>query len=277
MRYLSQSHPEGKLMSTIRISCSAADTLPIDRLTELQGNLKTIRAPNLERLKRSILKHGFTAPVFVWIAGKHKRYILDGHQRIKALRSLEADGYEIPDLPVAYIQAKTKKEAREKLLYITSQYGDFTSEGITEYVQGLDMDLSDVRLADDEVDIARILERIGESEDGIYTRRIIAPVYEPKNEQPPVTDLVDTAKTDRLIERIMEADISDGEKTFLIWGAYRHLVFDYGKVADYYAHASPEVQELMEESALVIIDFDKAVENGFIRLSKEIAVLYGKD
>jgi hypothetical protein len=264
-------------MSAIRISCTAADTLSIDRLSDLQGNLKKISAPNLDRLKRSILKHGFTAPVFVWIAGKHKRYILDGHQRIKALRSLEADGYEIPDLPVAYIEAKTKKEAREKLLYITSQYGDFTTEGITDYIQGLDTDLSDVRLADDEVDIARILERIGETEDGVYTKRIIAPVYEPKNEPPPITELVDTKKADALIERIMASNISDGEKTFLIWGAYRHLVFDYGKIADYYAHASPEVQELMEESALVIIDFDKAVENGFIRLSKDLAALYAKD
>jgi hypothetical protein len=41
-------------------------------------------------------------------------------------------------------------------------------------------------------------------------------------------------------------------------------------VADYYAHATPEMQRLMERSALVIIDFDAAIEGGFVRICKEI-------
>lgn len=37
------------------------------------------------------------------------------------------------------------------------------------------------------------------------------------------------------------------------------------------------MQELMENSALVIIDFDKAIEKGFVKLSEEIANQYKED
>ena len=48
-------------------------------------------------------------------------------------------------------------------------------------------------------------------------------------------------------------------------------MFNYAKIADYYAHATPEVQNLMEKSALVIIDFNDAIMNGYVELSKEIS------
>ena len=48
-------------------------------------------------------------------------------------------------------------------------------------------------------------------------------------------------------------------------------------IADFYAHSNKEVQDLMEESALVIIDFDKAIENGYVKLSKELEKSYTSD
>ena len=52
--------------------------------------------------------------------------------------------------------------------------------------------------------------------------------------------------------------------------ATRHLVFNYARIADYYAHASKDVQKLMEQSALVIIDLDDAIANGYVKLSENI-------
>ena len=52
--------------------------------------------------------------------------------------------------------------------------------------------------------------------------------------------------------------------------ATRHIVFNYAKIADYYAHAGEEMQNLMEKSALVLIDIDDAIANGYIQLSKDI-------
>jgi hypothetical protein len=59
--------------------------------------------------------------------------------------------------------------------------------------------------------------------------------------------------------------------------AERHTVFDFKKVADYYSHATEEMQDLMERSALVIIDFDKAIENGYVVLTDQILQQYAED
>ena len=66
-------------------------------------------------------------------------------------------------------------------------------------------------------------------------------------------------------------------RDFLQYAATRHVVFNYQNIAEFYAHADKETQELMERSALVIIDFDKAIENGFVEMSKDISKLYEID
>lgn len=52
--------------------------------------------------------------------------------------------------------------------------------------------------------------------------------------------------------------------------AARLYRFNYEKIAEYYAHQPPEIQAIMEKLALVIIDFNKAIENGYVWLTKEI-------
>lgn len=105
---------------------------------------------------------------------------------------------------------------------------------------------------------------------GKYTTKVETPIYEPKNRKPHILELVDKEKTKRLIREIESSNIEDGEKKFLIEAAHRHSVFNYSAIADYYAHASKEMQRLMEKSALVIIDYDKSIEYGFTKLQKEI-------
>ena len=105
-------------------------------------------------------------------------------------------------------------------------------------------------------------------------RKILAPIYEPKNRKPEVIELVNQSKAKKLIEKICASKVSREEMAFLVAAAYRHNVFNYKLIADYYAHASKECQELMEDSALVIIDFDKAIQNGYIKFSEEIKKLY---
>jgi len=107
-----------------------------------------------------------------------------------------------------------------------------------------------------------------------YTTNIKAPIYEPKNRKPNVLELVDTYKASRLITQIKNSNVTDNEKLFLIEAARRHNVFNYELCADYYSHATPEMQDLMERSALVIIDFEKAIQYGYVRLSDEIRTQY---
>ncbi len=112
------------------------------------------------------------------------------------------------------------------------------------------------------------------SEDAKYTRKIESPVYEPKNAKPNIFELADMSKSSRLIVEINNSDATAEEKKFLIAAAQRHNVFNYEKIADYYAHASPVVQRLFERSALVIIDFEQAIQLGYVQVCEEIERQY---
>lgn len=107
-----------------------------------------------------------------------------------------------------------------------------------------------------------------------YTKSVGSPLYEPKNKKPHLMELCDKSKTIRLINEINESNLPYDEKNFLIDAARRHYVFNYEKIADYYSHSSKEMQQLMEKSALVIIDFERAIELGYVKLSKEIKKQY---
>lgn len=108
----------------------------------------------------------------------------------------------------------------------------------------------------------------------VYSSKIKAPVYEPRGNCPPLSELVNVEKSTSMEEEISKAKLPEDVKDFLRMAAARHRVFDYEKIAEYYCHATKRVQQLMEKSALVIIDFDKALENGFIKLSESIKKAY---
>jgi len=114
-----------------------------------------------------------------------------------------------------------------------------------------------------EMDIDKIV-------DDKYTKKVNIPQYLPKNTKPSIAELCNDTKTVKLVNEIKKSNVTDEEKEFLIKAARRHQVFNYSKIADYYAHSNKEMQELMEKSALVIIDIDDAIANGYVKLSKNI-------
>lgn len=114
------------------------------------------------------------------------------------------------------------------------------------------------------------LFNVDTNEDKKYTTKVNIPQYLPKNEKPSLNELADFNKYRQLMLDIEKSNVSDRDKEFLKFAATRHIVFNYSKIADYYAHSNPEMQRLMEESALVIIDVDDAVANGYVKLSKSI-------
>jgi len=113
--------------------------------------------------------------------------------------------------------------------------------------------------------------------DGNYSRTIETPLYEPTGPCPPVGTLADTAKTTQLLAEIDASSLPEDEKAFLRMAARRHTVFNYKLIAEYYAHASAPMQRLMEASALVIIDFDLAIELGYVKLATAIAAQYQQE
>lgn len=107
-----------------------------------------------------------------------------------------------------------------------------------------------------------------------YSSKIESPIYKPREQKPHILELYDKLKTQRMIVEIEKSNVSIEEKMFLIEAARRHTIFNYEKIADYYANASKEMQELMERSALVIIDFEKAIQYGYVKMCEEIRKQY---
>lgn len=224
-----------------------------------------------ERLKRSIETFGYVDPIIVNSDGT----VIGGHQRLFVLQDL---GYSEADVAVVDLNKQDEKALnialnkisgewdQEKLANIFAELG---AEGYDLEVTGFDKDeqsdvLDAVKALNDSIEDERELS-------DKYTKKIKNITYEVTGETPDISELFDRRKANELIMDI-ESDmtISEEEREFLKLAAMRHVVFDYRNIAEYYAAASPEMQGLMEDSALVIIDIDQAITNGYARLKGSI-------
>ena len=131
----------------IEINCTGSDTIQLHELTEFQGELKERSAGDVEKIIKSIKKHGFSFPFFVW-KNDGKNNVLDGHGRLMALKQMAAAGEEIPALPCVYISAKDEAEAKEKLLKLNSQYGHMTADSVAAFIGDIKIDLDELALPD---------------------------------------------------------------------------------------------------------------------------------
>lgn len=135
-------------MNTITIKCDTKDTLELAELKELQGGLKSRTDIDFDKIKLSLVKYGFSFPFFVYKEGK-ENWILDGHGRFGTLCKMQKDGYEIPPLPVVYVDCKDKTEAKEKLLRLNSQYGKMSVESVLEFIGGeFELNADEIALPD---------------------------------------------------------------------------------------------------------------------------------
>ena len=110
-----------------------------------------------------------------------------------------------------------------------------------------------------------------------YTTKIESPIYDPRLVKPKEDSLYDLTKYYSLLDEIEKANISEELKEFLRLASTRHIKFNYSKVADYYAHSETEEQTLIENNALVIIDYKKAIDKGFVKLYNTIEDLSNID
>lgn len=127
----------------IRIRCKAATTIDIDELVEFQGDLKKLSTDSYEALKDDILTLGFISPIHVW-EGQEKKYILDGHQRLKTLQAMKKEGYAIPEVPVTWVEADSLKEAKKQVLSLTSQFGEMTYAGLNQFLSDANLEVEEV-------------------------------------------------------------------------------------------------------------------------------------
>lgn len=113
-------------------------------------------------------------------------------------------------------------------------------------------------------------------EDSKYTLKVEVPQYLPSAVCPDLSELLDTTKYYQLLHDIEKSNVSEQEKQFLRLSATRLIGFNFSLIADYYSHADKEMQELMEKQALVIIDIEDAIANGYVEYSKTMDSLLRK-
>ena len=126
-------------MKEIEIKCKGNVEVEIDEVVLLQGKMKKIKIEVLEKLKRAIIENGFSAPILIW--NSDRKYIIDGHQRIIALKSLLKDGYKIGKIPAVEVEAKDKKEAVLKVMEMGVNYGYLYKKGLIELAERYEIDL----------------------------------------------------------------------------------------------------------------------------------------
>lgn len=113
----------------------------------------------------------------------------------------------------------------------------------------------------------KLFEDGQDNDNNRYSKKVMPPHYTPSDKKPELFELFNSAHYGKLLADINSSSISEEQKQFLRFAATRHIVFNYAKIADYYAHAEPEMQRLMEQSALVIIDINDAIANGYVKFS----------
>lgn len=231
--------------------------VPIGSIKAYSRNAKLHPQEQIEQIKESIRQVGFRDPIGIW----HGE-IVEGHGRHIAAKEL---GMET--VPVIKLDDMTDEERRAYML-IHNQ---------TTMNSGWDMDLLDIELAEiTDIDMTAFgfdqpggLEDADESENP-YTDKVNIPQYEPQGLEVGLGELTDLRKYRQLVNRIDNSNIATDEKEFLKLAAARHIVFDYRKIAEYYAKADEQMQEMMEDSALVIIDVNDAIAKGYAVLRNSI-------
>ena len=110
-------------MKTIEVfNLGGLPTAPLDAFNELQEDFKKSDSDKLSKLQMLIITRGFKYSFKVWKDENGKLWIIDAHQRKKALTTLRKSGFEIPEIPYEEIQAADRREAVEETAAYNSEF-----------------------------------------------------------------------------------------------------------------------------------------------------------
>ena len=261
--------------------------IPVWDLKPYANNARTHSDEQVEQLTKSIKQFGFNNPILV----QDDLTVVAGHGRLLAAKKLGLE--KVPVIKLKHLskeQVKAYVLADNKLALNAGWDAEILRDELLAIQAADEVDMSAIGFSDAEMlslisDAGSYVDpSVAQNTNGPggavtsdrpeYSKKIDTPVYTPKGDQPELHTLVDKTKAIQLLDEINAADLPEDLKQFLWCAAQRHNVFNYHQIAEYYCHASPEVQSLMEKSALVVIDFNKAIELGYVQLSKKLEGIY---
>jgi hypothetical protein len=211
--------------------------------------------------------------------------LIDGHLRAETL----GDG-EVPVLILDVTESEADKilatldplaamagadadkfsELRER--FVTN------SEAVQQLIDATAMQAESLQMTlDDDAEGSDDHSVEGDDDDSPYTDKVEVPPYAKIGDKPDLSQCYDDEYCNKLLSAIDDSDLPENEKHFLRAAAYRHVVFNFQEIANYYAHSEADVQSLMEDSALVIVDLGSAIKNGWTRLSQSLDAVYADE
>ena len=239
------------------------ETVAIESLSLDPQNARKHSNRNLDAIKASLSKFGQRKPIVV-----HNNVVIAGNGTLEAARSIGWKEIAISRCPDDWDSDTAKAYALADNR--SSELGEWGEDILAAQLAELDekgWDTTELGFTSKE------FEDIQKGEENPYTKTVNLPQYDIVGDKPAVSDLYDYEKVSQLIAEIQSANLPWEIEKFLIIAANRHTVFNYSKIAEYYAHMDPEIQELMEKSALVIIDLDDAMKYGYATFVETVTEL----
>lgn len=253
------------------------EILPIDAIKPYEKNPRN-NDEAAAKLCDSIRAFGFRVPVLI----DDQNVIICGHTRHKAAKMLG-----MTELPCIHASDMTPAQVRAYRI-ADNKYGEMSVwdmsllRGELEALSDMQFDVSCLGFGQDEMEEVlnfeyEVVEPSFDEEEDIDTDRYKNFAdqiqYEPTGRNCSLAECADYGKYKELIAEINKIELPAEIAEFLRMAATRHIVFNYRNIAEYYAKAPANIQQLMEQSSLVLVDFDNAVKNGLCQLHDKLEKL----
>jgi hypothetical protein len=245
------------------------ENVNIEELKPYENNAKKDISKSVELVKQSIKDYGMNVPLVI----DSENVIICGHTRYEALKEL---GYKL-------IPCIRKTDLTEEQIKAYRVVDNRTAEFFTWDIDKLKEELKDLEISTI-YEFDDLINNNVEDTENPYTIKREFEKYEPSNGEGGAEvveeDFAKLCNSDKVLEfqnKIEALDTSEEIKNFLKATATRFYDFNFKNIAEFYARTTPEIQSIMEELALVIIDYDKALELGFVKLNKRVEELFNSE
>lgn len=240
--------------------------VPIDKLHPDPSNVRKHGEKNLTAIKASLLRFGQQKPIVI----DAKHIVRAGNGTLEAAKTLGWSHIDCvqSDLVGSELTAFAIADNR------TAELAEWDDDALAKQLLALEDEGFGLDNMGFDADFSGNDENSDKSNE-YYSKNIVPPIHTPTGPKPNLIDCFDRTKSDFLIEKINKAkNISKEEKEFLKFAAYRHIKFNFENIAEYFAQSNDDMKHEMEDSALVLIDFEKAIENGFVKLADDMKDAY---
>lgn len=229
-------------------------TTSIGDLLSDPRNARKHSARNIKAISSSLEKFGQRKPIVV-----HRGMVIAGNGTLEAAKQLGWDEITITEVPEDWdADTATAYALADNRTAELAEWDDAVLAAQLLELQDKDWEIADLGFEQKEADALN-----DETDESKYTNAVNIPQYEITGSEPDLSELYSSTKADELKAEIRQASLPSEVAEFLTLAANRHVVFNYKKIAEFYPHATPEVQRLMEQSALVIIDVKEAIKQGY--------------